>query len=221
VVEYKRNDKDEIVKVTTRIETSVIEKRVYKVSACASCLMASRHPVLHMLAASACVPAADMCKRSVTSSRASTCQCFCMPAIAHRSMPWDTACFTASHASALHLHKSQLERRKWERFGNPLKESDNDSVTVRAREDIHFEHVRLQKSTREEKKTAVDVATALAMGNKFAVGTRCAIVNHSGSSVRVVAPTARICPIRLGCAGFLALGNPAIKPPCRLSTAVT
>jgi hypothetical protein len=70
------------------------------------------------------------------------------------------------------LQQSQLERRKWERFGNALKESDNDSVTVRAVEDIPFERVRLQKSTQEEKKTAVDVATALAMGDKSAVGTR-------------------------------------------------
>lgn len=33
VVEYKKNDKGEVVKVTTRIKTSVIEKRVYKVGA--------------------------------------------------------------------------------------------------------------------------------------------------------------------------------------------
>lgn len=75
----------------------------------------------------------------------------------------------------LPLRQSQLERRKWDRFGNALKESDNDSVTVRAVEDIPFERVRLQKSTQEEKKTAVDVATALAMGDKSAVGTRWAI----------------------------------------------
>ena len=31
VIEYKKNDKGEIVKVTTRIKTSTIEKRVYKV----------------------------------------------------------------------------------------------------------------------------------------------------------------------------------------------
>lgn len=71
--------------------------------------------------------------------------------------------------------QSQLERRKWERFGNALKETEGDSVTVRAVEDIPFERVRLQKSTQEEKKTAVDVATALAMGDKSAVGTRSAV----------------------------------------------
>ena len=32
VVEYKRNEKGDIVKVTTRIKTSRIEKKVYKVS---------------------------------------------------------------------------------------------------------------------------------------------------------------------------------------------
>lgn len=31
VVEYRKNEKGEIVKVTTRIKTSTIEKRVYKV----------------------------------------------------------------------------------------------------------------------------------------------------------------------------------------------
>jgi hypothetical protein len=81
------------------------------------------------------------------------------------------------------LQQSQLERRKWERFGNALKEADNDSVTVRAVEDIPFERVRLQKSTQEEKKTAVDVATALAMGDKSAVGTRRAFQQQSGSSL--------------------------------------
>jgi translation initiation factor 3 subunit G len=96
VVEYKKNDRGEVVKVTTRIKTSTIEKRVYK---------------------------------------------------------------------------SQLERRKWPRFGDALNEKEGDSVTVRAVEDIPFERVRLQKSTQEEKKTAVDVATALAMGDKSAVGT--------------------------------------------------
>lgn len=46
-------------------------------------------------------------------------------------------------------------------------------MTVRAVEDIPFERVRLSKSTQEEKKTAVDVATALAMGDKSAAATRC------------------------------------------------
>ncbi len=69
--------------------------------------------------------------------------------------------------------QSQLERRKWARFGDAQKESEAESVTVRAVEDIPFERVRLAKATQEEKKTAVDVATALAMGDKNAVGTRC------------------------------------------------
>lgn len=69
--------------------------------------------------------------------------------------------------------QAQLERRNWARFGDAKAESDGDSVTVRAVEDIPFERVRLTKSTQEEKKTAVDVATALAMGDKSAVGTRC------------------------------------------------
>lgn len=77
--------------------------------------------------------------------------------------------------------QSQLERRKWEHFGNALKETEGDSVTVRAVEDIPFERVRLQKSTQEEKKTAVDVATALAMGDKSAVGTRCGLLLSVGS----------------------------------------
>lgn len=74
---------------------------------------------------------------------------------------------------ASHRPQSQLERRKWPRFGDALNEKEGDSVTVRAVEDIPFERVRLEKSTQEEKKTAVDVATALAMGDKSAVGTRC------------------------------------------------
>lgn len=96
VIEYKKNDKGEIVKVTTRIKTSNIEKKLYK---------------------------------------------------------------------------SQAERRKWQRFGDALNEQAGDSITVRAVEDIPFERVRLQKSTQEEKKTAIDVATALAMGDTSAVGT--------------------------------------------------
>jgi len=96
VVEYRKNEKGEIVKVTTRIKTSTIEKRVYK---------------------------------------------------------------------------AQLERRNWPRFGDAKAESAGDSVTVRAVEDIPFERVRLSKSTQEEKKTAVDVATALAMGDKSAAAT--------------------------------------------------
>ena len=32
IIEYKRNEKGDIVKVTTRIKTSRIEKKVYKVS---------------------------------------------------------------------------------------------------------------------------------------------------------------------------------------------
>ena len=35
VIEYKKNDKGDVVKVTTRIKTSNIEKRVYKVGTCA------------------------------------------------------------------------------------------------------------------------------------------------------------------------------------------
>lgn len=96
ITEFKKNDKGEIVKVSTRIKTLTLEKRVYK---------------------------------------------------------------------------SQLERRKWPKFGDAKSQSDSDSVTVQAVEEIQFERVRLSKSTQEEKKTAVDVATALAMGDKSAVGT--------------------------------------------------
>jgi len=51
-------------------------------------------------------------------------------------------------------------------------------VTVRATEDIPFERVRLAKTTQEQK-TQMDVASALAAGDKAAVGTRYA-ANFSG-----------------------------------------
>jgi Eukaryotic translation initiation factor 3 subunit G len=175
VVEYKKNEKGEIVKVTTRIKTSNIEKRVYKVGALR---------MLHDAAApgAACLP----CIVAVPAHAACICTCQRVMCslhtidvlhrrplhIGHTSVLTPCRHTAASHRLLMSMQQSQLERRKWERFGNALKESDNDSVTVRAVEDIPFERVRLQKSTQEEKKTAVDVATALAMGDKSAVGTR-------------------------------------------------
>lgn len=159
VVEYKKNDKGEIVKVTTRIKTSNIEKRVYKVRvmALASCGRL-RNMLLYM---------STLHRKMLLDVAQVHCACC-------RCQFWDPAlCITDSLLAAV---QSQLERRKWERFGNALKETEGDSVTVRAVEDIPFERVRLQKSTQEEKKTAVDVATALAMGDKSAVGTRCGFV---------------------------------------------
>ena len=47
-------------------------------------------------------------------------------------------------------------------------------MTVRATEDIPFERVRLAKTTQEQK-TQMDVASALAAGDKAAVGTRYAL----------------------------------------------
>ena len=55
-----------------------------------------------------------------------------------------------------------------------MHEKAGDSVTVRATEDIPFERVRLAKTTQEQK-TQMDVATALAAGDKAAVGTRFAL----------------------------------------------
>lgn len=120
----------------------------------------------------------------------------------------------APHTLPMPLQQSQLERRKWERFGNALKESDNDSVTVRAVEDIPFERVRLQKSTQEEKKTAVDVATALAMGDKSAVGTRWVLKTCAAQPCFLVFIT-RSCLNQHCCGGFCRLRWHAIcQLPC-------
>ena len=182
VVEYKKNDKGEIVKVTTRIKTSNIEKRVYKVGTCARSLTASDCVLCGCAAHAGGVCMRASC-RPVQAQRHQL-QCLCMPVLLHASRcTLNRTCHATMHATSLptlplcNMQQSQLERRKWERFGNALKESDNDSVTVRAVEDIPFERVRLQKSTQEEKKTAVDVATALAMGDKSAVGTRWALAH--------------------------------------------
>lgn len=68
--------------------------------------------------------------------------------------------------------QSVQERRQWKKFGEAANEKVGDSVTMRATEEIPFERVRLAKTTQEQK-TQMDVATALAMGDKAAVGTRC------------------------------------------------
>ena len=68
--------------------------------------------------------------------------------------------------------QAAAERRNWKKFGEAVHEKAGDSVTVRATEDIPFERVRLAKTTQEQK-TQMDVATALAAGDKTAVGTRC------------------------------------------------
>ena len=67
--------------------------------------------------------------------------------------------------------QAAAERRNWKKFGEAVHEKAGDSVTVRATEDIPFERVRLAKTTQEQK-TQMDIATALAAGDKTAVGTR-------------------------------------------------
>ncbi len=70
--------------------------------------------------------------------------------------------------------QAAAERRNWKKFGEAVHEKAGDSVTVRATEDIPFERVRLAKTTQEQK-TQMDVASALAAGDKAAVGTRCVV----------------------------------------------
>jgi hypothetical protein len=80
--------------------------------------------------------------------------------------------------------QAAAERRQWKKFGEAVHEKAGDSVTVRATEDIPFERVRLAKTTQEQK-TQMDVATALAAGDKAAVGTRFAphrLQHYSGAA---------------------------------------
>lgn len=59
------------------------------------------------------------------------------------------------------------ERKQWARFGDAVKESKGDSVTVQSTEDIPFERVRQQKQTQEERKQ--DLKSVLQGSDKGAI----------------------------------------------------
>jgi Eukaryotic translation initiation factor 3 subunit G len=104
--------------------------------------------------------------------------------------------FTAKQPPCTLAAQTVQERRKWQRFGDATKEVQGEMITVRAVEDIPFDRVRLQKQTQEEKKSALDLQTALATGDKAATVTKCV-------HVPVVCVAARAWPIPLALVGQL------------------
>ena len=59
------------------------------------------------------------------------------------------------------------DRKSWTRFGDAVRQQEGDAITGQANEEYHFEKIRQQKQTQEEKKA--DLKTAMQGSDKAAV----------------------------------------------------
>jgi len=161
-VEYRRNERGEAVKVTTKTRVSKVERKVYTVSFFVGGARWER----------ADRPAAAVARfffvRAVAGAPPSPVSLFAAPRF---NLP---PTLSLTHPAALPYyppsHQAAEERRHWARFGDAVSEAPTDSITVQGNEDIPFERVRAAKQTQDERKQAADMKSVLAGSDKSAIG---------------------------------------------------
>jgi hypothetical protein len=162
-VEYRRNERGETVKVTTKTRVSKVERKVYTVSFGGGGAVeggVDRRAAAFFFSFLLAPAPAPACEERERARRA----------LAPCPRP-------RSHTSGMrpldpHLSPMQAAeaRRAWPRFGDAAAEAPTDSITVQANEDIPFERVRAAKQTQDERKQAADMKSVLAGSDKSAIG---------------------------------------------------
>lgn len=153
ITEYYRNDKGETFKKTTKLKVVNVEKKVYKVGAWQSDAFYQQHEGCHALPSAGHPFACSFIRARPLNATSMISR--------SRTVPLLILCDGR-------LWQVTAERRAWPRFGEALKETPEDSVTVQHVEDIPFDRVRQTKATSQEKKIT-DMQQVLAQGDKSTI----------------------------------------------------